>query len=181
MKIGIDIDNTITETSLLANLLVKNDYRYNEAKDYHNLSEEKLKDFLTNYLSDIVYNVNIKADVKGTLEMWHNLGYKIIFITARGVEKTNNFINLRTLHLTSMYFEKEKIPFDEIIFFKDSKAQTALKYKLDLFIDDKESVLDEMASVGIKTLRMTADLTSKHKIVNSWQEIQKIVSQMGDK
>ena len=59
MKIGIDIDNTITETSLFANHLIKNNDKYNENQDYHNLKKEELKDFLTTYLEDIVYNVKL--------------------------------------------------------------------------------------------------------------------------
>ena len=42
MRIGIDIDNTITETSLLANYLVKKDNKYNEEQDYHNLKKDEL-------------------------------------------------------------------------------------------------------------------------------------------
>ena len=61
MRIGIDIDNTITETSLLANYLVKKDNKYNEEQDYHNLKKDELKDFLTRYLEDIVYNVKNKT------------------------------------------------------------------------------------------------------------------------
>lgn len=107
------------------------------------------------------------------------MGYKIIFITARGVEKTDNFVNLKTLYLTSMYFAKESIPFDEIVFFKDSKVNTALDYNLDLFIDDKEKVLDEMKAAQINTLRMTDEKESKHQIVKNWFEIANIVENGG--
>lgn len=181
MRIGIDIDNTITETSLLANYLVKKDNKYNEEKDYHNLKKDELKDFLTRYLEDIVYNVKIKPNVIEVLKKWHNLGYKIIFITARGVEKTDSLVNLKTLYLTSMYFAKENISFDEIVFFKDSKVDTALDYNLDLFIDDKEKILDEMKSAQIKTLRMTDEKESKHQIVKNWLEIANIVERWGNK
>ena len=181
MRIGIDIDNTITETSLLANYLVKNDNKYDENEDYHNLGKEELEDFFTRYLKYIVYNVKLKTNVKKTLKKWHELGYKIIFITARGVDETTSSVNLKTLYLTSMYFAKENISFDEIIFFKDSKVATALEYDLDLFIDDKEKVLDEINLANIKTLRMTTSKESKHQIVSSWLEIADIVAKMGDK
>ena len=181
IKIGIDIDNTITETSLLANCLVKNNVKYNEKQDYHNLNKEELKDFLTQYLEDIVYNVKLKPGVVETLKKWRELGYKIIFITARGVEKTDNLVNLKTLYLTSMYFAKESIPFDEIVFFKDSKVDTALDYNINLFIDDKENVLDEMNSAQINVLRMTNEKESKHQIVKNWLEIASIVERWGNK
>lgn len=181
MNIGIDIDNTITETSLLANYLVKNDNRYDENQDYHNLSKADLMDFLTRYLEEIVYNVKLKPHVTTVLNKWHKLGYKIIFITARGAEKTDGLVNLKTLCLTSMYFEKMNIPFDEIVFFKDSKEGAALDYKLDIFIDDKEQVLNEMKKANVKTLRMVENDKSNHIVVKNWFEIEKIIAEMGDK
>lgn len=97
------------------------------------------------------------------------------------MEKADSLVNLKTLYLTSMYFAKENIPFDEIVFFKDSKVDTALDYNLDLFIDDKEKILDEMKSAQIKTLRMTDEKESKHQIVKNWLEIANIVERWGNK
>lgn len=178
MNIGIDIDNTITETSFIANALAR---EFNGTLDYHDLNAEQMNEFLTRYLEKIVYDVKIKDGAINVLKKWHQLGYKIIFITARGDEKTDSLVNLKTLYLTSMYFEKMKIPFDELVFFKNSKVDTALKYNLNVFIDDKEEVLDDIKNANIKTLRVTNDKISKHKIVKNWFEIENVIAEMGDK
>ena len=50
MNIGIDIDNTLTNTSIVSNTLVKQDILYRGANDYHDLNKEDKKDFLSKYL-----------------------------------------------------------------------------------------------------------------------------------
>lgn len=176
MKIGIDIDNTITNTSILANELANN---IRKCSNYHDLDKNDIKTFLTHYLDDIVYNVTLKEDVLFVLNKWHSKGYKIIFITARGTDDVDDLVNLKAIYLTSLYFKKMNVPFDEIVFFKNSKADTAKKYDLDVFIDDKEKVLDEVRDKGILTIRFTS-CESKHKVASSWLEVDKIIAEMGD-
>ena len=176
MTIGIDIDNTITNTSSLANLLANNIKKCN---NYYDLEKEDLTLFLSKYLEYITYNVTLKDNVINVLKKWYKKGYKIIFITARGTEKVDDYTNLKVICLTSLYFKKMHIPFNEIVFFKNNKALTAQKYNLDVFIDDKEKVLDEINASGINTIRFT-NCKSKHKTVNSWLDIDKIIEEMGD-
>ena len=49
MNIGIDIDNTLTNTSIVSNTLVKQDISYRGANDYHDLNNE---DNVSIYLKD---------------------------------------------------------------------------------------------------------------------------------
>ena len=104
MNIGIDIDNTLTNTSIVSNTLVKQDILYRGANDYHDLDKEDKKDFLSKYLERIVWNVNIKDDALEVLKYWKSKGYKLVFITARGVEETNNKSNISSIYLSSLYF-----------------------------------------------------------------------------
>ena len=104
MNIGIDIDNTLTNTSIVSNTLVKQDILYHGINDYHDLNNEDKKDFLSKYLEQIVWNVNIKDDALEVLKYWKSKGYKLVFITARGVEETNNKSNINSIYLSSLYF-----------------------------------------------------------------------------
>ena len=165
MNIGIDIDNTLTNTSIVSNALVREDKLYHGVLDYHDLSKEEAKDFLSKYLEQVVWDIDIKEDALEVLKYWKNKGYKLIFITARGVEETNNKSNIKSIYLTILYFI--------------SKGITCKKYNLDLFIDDKERVLDDVKNAGIKTLRITDDKESKHDIVHNWQEIKDYVDSLG--
>ena len=176
MTIGIDIDNTITNTSIYSNTLLKKDPLYNNKNNYRELNEEQIKDFLTKYLESIVKNVLVKEDVIDTLNYWKNKGHKIVFITARGAESTSDFVSLKSTYLTSLYFAKNNIPFDKLIFFQEEKGNACLNEFVDIFIDDRENVLDEVAKKGIKTLRISEErVDSKHKLVQNWQEIKKYI------
>ena len=84
LNIGIDIDNTLTNTSIVSNALVKEDKLYHGVLDYHDLNKEEAKDFLSKYLEQVVWNIDIKDDALEVLKYWKNKGYKLIFITARG-------------------------------------------------------------------------------------------------
>lgn len=123
MNIGIDIDNTLTNTSIVSNTLVKQDILYRGANDYHDLNNEDKKDFLSKYLEQIVWNVNIKDDALEVLKYWKSKGYKLVFITARGVEETNNKSNISSIYLSSLYFIYNAVPFDELVFFKKIKVK----------------------------------------------------------
>ena len=181
MTIGIDIDNTITNTSIYSNTLLKKDPLYNSKNNYRELKKEEIKNFLTKYIESIVESVLVKEDVIDTLSYWKNKGYKIVFITARGAEKTDNYTSLKSTFLTSLYFAKNNIPFDELVFFQEEKGAACLNEFVDIFIDDKENVLDEVAKKGIKTLRISEEkVESKHKLVQNWQEIRKYIDSLGE-
>lgn len=180
MTIGIDIDNTLTNTSIVSNTYVKNDMKFCYANNYRELKSDDGKEFLSKYLDNIVWEVGIKIDALNVLNYWHNLGYKLIFITARGTEKTNNYSNLNSLFLTSLYFINNEVPFDELIFLQENKSNACKKYNIDVFIDDKEKVLDEISALNIKTIRITNDSESKHKIVHNWQEIKELIDGWGN-
>ena len=181
LTIGIDIDNTITNTSIYSNTLLKKDPLYNSKNNYRELNKEEIKNFLTKYIESIVESVLVKEDVIDTLSYWKNKGYKIVFITARGAEKTDNYTSLKSAFLTSLYFAKNNIPFDELVFFQEEKGAACLNEFVDILIDDKENVLDEVAKKGLKTLRISEEkVESKHKLVQNWQEIRKYIDSLGE-
>lgn len=180
MNIGIDIDNTLTNTSIISNTLLKNSNLYNGVLDYHELSPSDARKFLTDCLLDIVWNVKIKEDALEVLKYWKRKGYKLIFITARGTEDTSEKIHINSICLTSLYFIINKVGFDGLVFFQEDKSNACKKYNIDVFIDDKEKVLDEIKNEGIKTVRITNDEISNHKIAHNWQEIKDYVDSLGE-
>ena len=97
----------------------------------------------------------------------HDKGYKIIIITAR-----NNKYHADVISDTIFYLHKYNLWYDEIIFEeKNNKGDKAHKYHVDVFIDDKESNLDDINKYGIECLRFTTDNNSKYKIVKNWNEV----------
>lgn len=168
MVLGIDIDDTITETTLVSNkYLAKFDKNY---QDYHDLSQEKHFEFINLYLSDITKNNILKDGVKEAFDYFKSMGCKIIIITARNDYYTPNVKKLTKEFLDNNYIPYDKIVFDDVAI--GDKSGYAKKEKIDIFIDDKETVLDRIKEVNphIECLRFTKD-KSKYKTFDNWIDI----------
>lgn len=182
MTIGIDIDNTITDTSKTSNQLLASDIRFKGINSYRELNRELKKEFLSDYIKETVSRPKLKSEVVNVLKHFKSKGHKIVFITARGNEETRNFENLKTVAFTSLYFCKNNLIYDKIIFFQDNKGDACLSEGVDIFIDDKEEVLDEVSSKNIKTIKMSDKREkSNHYLVTSWLEVKKYIDTCGVK
>lgn len=169
MTIGIDIDDTITETSLIANQYLKKYPEYQELSDYHMLEKNVFKKFVKDNVLDIQNNAPLKDGVKECIDYLRKNGHKVILITARGA---NGFTFLKSE--TKKYLEKNNIVVDDIKFGKNYKGKTCKKENVDIFIDDKEEVLDEVKKWGIKTIRFcNLEEKSKHQKVSTWTDMLK--------
>ena len=84
MNIGIDIDDTLTDTTKLANAILHNNPKYIDVLDYHDLNKKDFIQFGKNHLDEIQKYMILKDGVVETLKFWKNKGYKIYIITARG-------------------------------------------------------------------------------------------------
>lgn len=60
MIIGIDFDDTLVETTKLANYYLRNDSEFAKFKDYHELSSETYLNFLDKYALQIAKEVSLK-------------------------------------------------------------------------------------------------------------------------
>lgn len=170
MTVGIDIDDTITETSLTANLYLQKNPKYIGIIDYHELEQEEFVNFVKNNVSDIQKNAPLKTGVKECINYLRENGHKVILITARG---SNGFDFL--IPETKQYLERNNIIVDDIVFRKKYKGKTCNKEKVDIFIDDKEKVLDEVKKWNIKTIRFCSKKeNSKHYKANSWGHLLKM-------
>ena len=169
MNIGIDIDDTMTDTTKLANAILHNEYPNLNIKDYHELKKEDFIKFCELHLPEIQKYMVLKDGVVETLKFWKKKGYKIYIITARG-SKGMNFL----IPITLKFLKNNNIPYDEIIFKQERKGNACKNKNIDIFIDDKEKVLDEVKkkNPNIRTIRfLNKKEVSKHESVRSWFEI----------
>ena len=163
MTIGIDIDDTMTETSKKAmEYLNKYEPSY---KDYHNLPKELYLKYMQLYIDDILGNAELKNGVKDALDYLKSKNFNIVIITARSNTYSSNVIDI-----THAYLKKYQIPYDKIFFNKEIKGKTAKENNVDIFIDDKENVLDDVNSYGIECIRIGNGF-SKYKTFNNWKDI----------
>lgn len=183
MKIGIDLDDTITKTD---EILFKYAKIYNEEekilfninREEWNLTkafgwnEENIKEFFSKYLKSIYEEAEIKENAKERINKLKDDGNEIIIITARDTK------SLKEVHeVCKDWLINNKINVDKIVVDGEDKAQKCLENKIDIFIDDNicncESVYNNLKiPVLLMNGRYNKDYQNpKIKRVYNWNEI----------
>ena len=137
MRIGIDIDNTIVKTEVLASKLYKKLYK----KDFFKLGKIDQYIFCGNHpelLVETEFFPNFKKVIKKLNEK-----HEIYFITARSDRNVTN-IEKDTIKL----LEDNNIKYDGIFFGCHKKLSYYNKLNLDLMIDDDYDVYNEIKNNG---------------------------------
>ncbi len=166
MRIGIDIDNVITNTD---------EYLIEKAKLYNSLNninfsikknptslmdmfgwgEDTNIDFENKYLRLMNKEVKCKKNIVEIFNKLKNDGHQIILITRRG-----KWHYLDCKEVTIEWLNKNDIIYDKLITDVDDKSIMCLEEKIDLFIDDPTNCM-MVSSKGIKTYIFDA-LFNKH-------------------
>lgn len=182
MRIGIDVDDTITNTyeclveKIAEYYKVDGDELLDRALTYDvfNNSEEFpcFSNFVEKYFDVLAPNFPIKDDAKEYLDKIYAEGNEIIFITARHIgEYTDPYA------LTFNYLIKNTIPFDKIIVGSLDKGRTCLEENIDLFIDDSIGNCNKVKNCGINILLFNSRFNKKSDLrrVYSWHEIYDLI------
>lgn len=194
MKLGFDIDDTLTDTYELAFNFAE-EFTINElkkeityvdrekiktkyTKNFHNWSEEEDKIFWDKYYEDIVNNVKIKPFAKEVIDKLIAEGNEIYFITARHI---SNKFDIQ--EATKKWLERNGIKYDKIYLNILDKGEIAKENKIDLFIDDDIKNCLEVAGTGIKTCIMDSVVNSTFKDecierVYSWPHLYQIIDKL---
>ncbi len=185
MRIGIDIDNVITNTdeyliekAKLYNSLNNISYRIKKnptsLKDMFGWNENINIDFENKYLRLMNKEVGCKENVVEIFNKLKNDGHQIILITRRG-----KWHYLDCKEVTIEWLNNNDIIYDKLITDVDDKSIVCLEEKIDLFIDDDPTNCMMVAAKGIKTYVFDA-LFNKHihsyERINNWNEFLKILN-----
>ena len=194
MKIGIDIDNTITEVQEELNNAA---YEYaiklgkninnaeNSFEDIKNnvdtykkkfqFSYDELKYFLKNIQEEITNNAVPREKVVEVISKLKKLDHKIYIITARDSEFRDDPYNL-----SKNWLDKNNIEYDKLIVNAREKAPVCKDEKIDLFIDDQLNNCLDIAKIGIKTIRLSNDKKKYKDIITfeNWDEIYNYITEM---
>ena len=184
LNIGIDIDDTITDTyynllpviaikyKLDLNKLYKKKYPYGK---FHRMLPDFM-DFCRANSESVIKIVPLKDNVFEILNILKEDGHNIVFITARDDNEYRDPYKLCYDYLTT-----NGICFDKLIVCAKDKAKARINEGIDLFIDDNTRNCNEVSCSGIKTLQYHNDFTTQArnvKRVYNWNEIYDIVCEM---
>lgn len=151
MRIGIDVDNTITDTLPLLKEYCK---KYNEevvkrnlpmneegfaAGNLYDWTEEEKQVFFKEKLREVFEQVPLKENVKKVIQKLKGEGDTIYIITARTkceepYKTTEEFLN------------KNKIPYDTLVIEKDKK-QYCINNNIDILLDDEPHNITSVSEV----------------------------------
>ena len=188
MNIGIDIDDTISNTfesaKNYAEEYIKNELKkepvmdISKVKDHYyirdmfGLTTEESDYFWKKYYNKIIENVKPKASSVEMINKLREDGNKIIIITARWSDEEND-----AFKISEIWLKKNGIKYDKLYTGIEVKDETAIKEKIDLFIDDSINQCKVVTEAGIKSYLFDAE-TNRHinpdkaiERVFSWDEI----------
>lgn len=183
MRIGIDIDDTITDSFVYVLNKIAKDYN----KDYNKLLSKNLNwddiyhgcedlpplmDYVFSNYHLWIPEFEIKEDAIETMQKLLDDGHEIILATARSHALPGQ--NLK-------YIEDNKIPCTKLREAAGNKVAVALEEKLDLLIDDSINNCTLVKSEGIPVLLYDNPYNRKCTTLDrvcSWKEVYEVVTNM---
>lgn len=193
MRIGIDIDNTLTNVQEELNeaaynyaiklgkeidsSVVSEDINNNGSFYEKNFkfSYDELKYFLKEIMEEIVNNAEPRENAVKVIRNLRKEGHKIYIITAR-----DNEFHDDPYILSKIWLDKNKIEYDRLIVNARKKAPVCKQEKIDLFIDDQLHNCINIMKEGIQAIRISDNKKQFEDIksFDSWNEIYEYIKSM---
>lgn len=177
MKIGIDIDDTITNTTeKIMEYVTNSGMDIDLGEDFCNYTYEQLdnyKKLIEKYIEPIFSSVSLKDDCVSVINKMKNDGNLIYIITARSNRYSNNVYDL-----TVEYLSKNGIIYDKLLFGYENKKDICIVEKIDYMIDDNISVYDSLVDTHTKPILFGKN-NGKRKNVDSWNNVLSVLKEEG--
>lgn len=186
MKIGIDIDNTITDTmpilidyckryndNVVKRNLKMNDEGFNTSSLFNWTNEEEIE-FCNKYLEEILLKATLKPQAQKVIQKLKEDGIYIYIVTARKEPYINN-----PYIVSKEFLDQNNIVYNEIIVGCEDKCSFCLENNIDIMIDDEPNNINTIS----KYIPVIV-FEDKHNIkcngenivkVKEWQEVYKIL------
>mgnify|MGYP004533069247 FL=1 len=189
MKIGIDIDNVISNFNdtllneyLLHDKKIRNSGVINKNADYirkgmFDWNEDEETNFYKNNIERIAKKLDVIEGAKEYIDKLHNDGHIIWIITGR-----DNGEYTEPYNMTKKWLEDNNIYYDNLIltdaYDKHAKTKECLMHNIDIMIDDSASICSDCIENGITTFLMDTPYNKYSNIqrVKSWKEFYRYVS-----
>ena len=194
MNIGIDIDDTISDTfeTLLAysqkytiedlkresNINMNGDFTNNiYIQSANGWSEKEGKNFWNKYYGDILKEVNIKKFASEVINKLKENGNNIYLITARWDIPNND-----TKQITEDWLNNNNVMYDKLFMNASDKLKLVNENNIDIFIDDSYNNCKDVAENTNSKVYMMTSMANKNledkkiKRVFSWPEIDDLIN-----
>ncbi len=189
MRIGIDVDDTITNSYDTIFDLIGEVYNIDSNKlkedgtTYYDVQEDHVNfpnydKFVVDNFDKIIPNVSLKENAKEVINKLHEDGHQIIIITARSDKEHSN-----PYMTTYLYLVKHDILFDKVFVNMKDKGALCKEEKIDIFIDDSVINCKSAINSGINTFLFDATFNKNNKDikrVNDWLDVYRIVNEIDD-
>jgi len=179
MRIGIDVDDTITDTYEKVIEIIAEYYN----KDIDELKRKKYPydhfwisgeypDFdnkVNEFFDILIPTFKIKGNAVNVINKLKSEGHCIIIITARRNNKAG---------VTHEFLDKNGIPYDKIYEKIRDKGEIAKLENIDIFIDDSIEHCKEVEERGIRAILFDADFNRDnidYERVKTWNEIYELI------
>lgn len=177
MRIGIDIDDVITDTSIAMKEYIEKYDTDGEISKYMveimrgEIPTPRIKEFLEENGVKFFNKTNVKPDAVRVINNLLENGDEIFLITSRGEERFKG-----TEAMTLEFLEKNKIGYTKIFFNSHEKARICRENKIDIMIDDSAKFCVEIQNENMKSILFTSyvnkDIDVDVPRVNNWIELE---------
>ena len=194
MKIGIDIDNVISNfNEVLLNEFLNHDRELRNTgiidndvyitKGMFDWSKEELDEFYYNNIERIAKSLNVLEEAPEYIRKLKEEENEIYIISGRDNGEYSN-----PYKMTSDWLNKYNIVYDKLILTNAynslEKAKICLENDIDIMIDDSTRILLEVDNNGITALLMDTPYNRKEnnlKRVHNWKEIYEFITSLKNK
>lgn len=192
MRIGIDIDNTITNTlpeikkycQMYNDNIVKRGLTMHEdgvaSYNLFDWTEEENNDFCIKYLEEAVLKAKVKPNAAEVIKKLKSNGHEIYIISAR-VEP----IFKTPYESTEQYLKENNIIYDKLIVGSIDKLPYCKKYNLDVFLEDEPRYINDISPIipvivfdEIFNKQCVGDNIYK---VTNWNQVYEIINKLSNK
>lgn len=194
MNIGIDIDDTISETFetllpyaqkyTIEDLKRKSEVQIDSNCENHfyivymsGWNEQEAMAFWEKYYAEILRKLNIKKFASEVISKLRKQGHKIYLITARWNMKNDN-----VEEITKQWLKDNNVEYDGLFLNASDKLELAKENKLEMFIDDSFKNCKKIAdNTEIKVYMMNSRVNGslndeKIEKVFSWPEVYDLIN-----
>lgn len=183
MRIGIDIDDVITDTSIALKKYISNCDTNEEISNYMEeimrgeMPTPSIKKFLCENFIEIWKTASLKENSREVMKKLIDIGNEIVIITSRGEMKFKG-----SEKFTLEYLKANGIKYTEIIFDCFDKAKVCKENKIDVMVDDSVKYCTEIAKENIKSIVFTSDVNKSIDTeidrVDNWLDLENKINNM---